>query len=442
MSGARRHANGAAGPPTSMVGSREYFVEVLTDWFANRKERTSEHITPEEIGACENRVILLLQAMAIGIVSIYRDALFSTDATDSADERSRGALYMMGVFVSDTYFSNNEKGCSTASASRVAELLGCSVNSVLRARARLVEQRILAGGRKDGHGDRWWPVINRKVAADPKASGTWLLDATSAPVKRGRPAKIYAPDGGREFANKSTPPMRGGDFPAKKSTPPKPKSTPPELKSTPRTRGDETKTETDFSDARARETRSSPQKSQPSADEVAFAERNIWVTNLGDLEIGPELLGHLTGTKGFTEEEIHLALPRALQRAGDDRSPVRLLGAIHEQLSYLRQDTAKRRGKVSKEKPAPSAAPTGPPPDLDERTRAFHAALLQGRVTPAVYHEWFADVVVKNLVGGKLIVTAATPFRKTYIAARYSNQMQDAATAAFGVQNVLVEFAR
>ena len=35
------------------------------------------------------------------------------------------------------------------------------------------------------------------------------------------------------------------------------------------------------------------------------------MTNLGDLEIGPELLGHLTGTKGFSEEEVHLALPQS-----------------------------------------------------------------------------------------------------------------------------------
>ena len=240
MSSGRGQANGAGWPPISKVGSREYLVEVLTDWFANRKERTPEYMTPEEIGACENRVAILLHAMAIGIVTIYRDALFNNNTTDSADERARGAFYMMGVYVVDTYLSNNERGFSNASAKRVAEALGCGVNSVLRARAQLVQHGILAGGRKDGHGDRWWPVISRKVAADPKASVTWLLDATSQPIKRGRPTKMYAPDVGRTFKGKSAPLVRGVNSEgSQKSTPPESKSTPPESKSTPRMRGDE-----------------------------------------------------------------------------------------------------------------------------------------------------------------------------------------------------------
>ena len=225
----------------NIAGKKAYYIEVLTDWFANRREMASECMTPEEIGACENRPALLLHAMAIGIASIYREELFNRQSTESAEERVRGAFAMMGVYVLDTYFANNVRGYSTASAERAAELLGCSVNTVKRARARLVEHRILVGGRKGGHGDRWWPAISRKVGSDPKASVVWLLDATSEPIKRGRPTEIQAPDAGPRLDGEIWTPDAGPRFSEPgKSRPPLQKSRPPDPKSSTRMRGRET----------------------------------------------------------------------------------------------------------------------------------------------------------------------------------------------------------
>jgi hypothetical protein len=240
------HNSGAQRMPednevAGIARKKAYYIEVLTDWFANRRERTSEYMTPEEIGARENRAALLLHAIAIGIASIYRETLFNRQSTENAEERVRGAFGMMGVYVLDTYLSNNDRGCSTASAERAAELLGCSVNTVKRARARLVEHRILVGGRKDGHGDRWWPVISRKLASDPRASVVWLLDATSEPIKRGRPPEIQAPDAGSRLDGEIQAPDAGSRFQeAGKSRPPDLKSRPPDSKSRPRMRGRET----------------------------------------------------------------------------------------------------------------------------------------------------------------------------------------------------------
>jgi hypothetical protein len=240
------HNSGAQPTPEDdeargIEGKKAYYIGVLTDWFANRREKLSEHMTPEEIGACESRPAVLLQAMAIGIASIFREALFNPQDSESADERARGAFAMMGVYVVDVYFSHNDRGCSTASAERVAELLGCSKNSVKRARARLVQHQILAGGRKDGYGDRWWPVISRKLAGDPKASVVWLLDATSEPIKRGRPAEIWPPDAGPRLDGEIWTPDAGPRFPEPgKSRPPLQKSRPPDPKSRPRMRGRET----------------------------------------------------------------------------------------------------------------------------------------------------------------------------------------------------------
>ena len=121
--------------------------------------------------------------------------------------------------------------------------------------------------------------------------------------------------------------------------------------------------------------------------------------------------------------------------------PVRLLRAIHEQLSYIRQETAKAQhqivheateGAISRDRPSTTARPGR------GRTRTFHAAL---RVKPEVHHAWFRNVLVRDSVDGKLIVTAPDPYMATYIAAQFSNQIEAAAKAAFGVPKVVVEVA-
>jgi len=72
---------------------------------------------------------------------------------------------------------------------------------------------------------------------------------------------------------------------------------------------------------------------------VAFAERNIFVNQYAELEIGEELRERLR--RVASDERIDLVLPRALANAQGSRDPVRLLEQINRALSYARQDAAK-----------------------------------------------------------------------------------------------------
>src|SRR5262245_38691927 len=87
-----------SGPP-ARVGhnsgaKKAYYPELLTAWFAHRKERASDYLTPKESAASDNRPALLLQAMVIGIAAIYRDGLLNPESSESAEERTRGAFFM------------------------------------------------------------------------------------------------------------------------------------------------------------------------------------------------------------------------------------------------------------------------------------------------------------------------------------------------------------
>ena len=214
---------------------RAEHIEAITDWVNNRRKLASECLTPEEIGASENRVAILLHGLVIGVVCIYREALFKPDRSESFEDRERGVLHRLGVYVAVAYLSNNEKGYCTASAGRIAALLGCDERTVRRALGSLIELRLLAGGRKETHSDRHWLVIGRKVAADPMASVVWLLDATSAPVAMGRPKKSSGPHMDRKFpeeVGKSSGPHMDRNFnPTEKSSGPSSKSSGPNSKS-------------------------------------------------------------------------------------------------------------------------------------------------------------------------------------------------------------------
>jgi hypothetical protein len=76
--------------------------------------------------------------------------------------------------------------------------------------------------------------------------------------------------------------------------------------------------------------------------EAAYAFRNIKVEK-GGLVIGEELRTDLRNDKQrYTDAEIDMALPRALERAGGSTDPTRILPKIRWALSYVRQDKAKQ----------------------------------------------------------------------------------------------------
>jgi hypothetical protein len=98
---------------------------------------------------------------------------------------------------------------------------------------------------------------------------------------------------------------------------------------------------------------------------------------------------------------------------------------------------AKEAAREARAKGGPAASPPLPTPaslpsldDLDDRTRAFHEA-LRTRVGPEIYGSWFTSVVVKELAGDKLTVTAATRFIGDWIGEHFQTQMLQAARAAF-----------
>ena len=120
---------------------RERFVSEIQDWVANRRQRSDDYMGADEIGAAKDRPFLLLRALLDGVANCYRENI-------GADER--GTDFVVGVFVTHTIFSDNERGYSNASAPRIAKFLGCSEKSVLRAGELLVQNRALCREKHPG----------------------------------------------------------------------------------------------------------------------------------------------------------------------------------------------------------------------------------------------------------------------------------------------------
>lgn len=64
---------------------------------------------------------------------------------------------------------------------------------------------------------------------------------------------------------------------------------------------------------------------------------------------------------------------------------------------------------------------------------------MQARLGPEVYSSWFTSVVVRDLVGGRLRVTASAPLIRRWIAQHYSEQMTEAGRVAFGTTLTTVD---
>jgi hypothetical protein len=173
-------------PPSDKDGRKAYFVGVITDWIENRRQRTGDHMRPEEIGAAKDRPFLLLRALLDGVAYCFRENIGADHLDKQEKIDRRGADLVVGVFVVHTMLSDNKQGYSTASAPRVGKLLGRSEKTVRRAADLLVDNRVLGCEKLPGLEDRYWPVINRAFAGEALHL-TWWLDATSEATKRGRP---------------------------------------------------------------------------------------------------------------------------------------------------------------------------------------------------------------------------------------------------------------
>jgi hypothetical protein len=168
-------------PTDDREARKAFHVAALSDWIANRRQRSDDYVPPEGIGATKkDRPFLLQRAILDNVVAYYRQ-----------HPRTKVAL---GVLVIDTILSDNSDGCSTASAVRVAKLLGCDEKYVRRARKLLAKEHLMGREKRPGLGDRHWPIINRAFVGEDLHQ-TWWLDATSeAPARRGRPEKPRTPD--------------------------------------------------------------------------------------------------------------------------------------------------------------------------------------------------------------------------------------------------------
>src|SRR5262245_26138674 len=174
-------------PRTDKDARREYFVAEIRDWIANRRQRQTDYMRPEEIGAAADRPFLLMRALLDGVASCYREDIGADHLDKHGRIDRRGADLAVGVFVVHTIFSDTRKGYSSTTAPRIAKLLGCSEKSVLRANELLAQNRVLCREKRPGLEDRYWPVINRRLAGEG-TSTTWWLDATSDGIRRGRPS--------------------------------------------------------------------------------------------------------------------------------------------------------------------------------------------------------------------------------------------------------------
>ena len=176
------HNSGAQPMPEDddKAAQRVRAIAEIRDWLANRQVRPDDYMSATEIATAANRMILLKRALADGAAYIRR----ALDALDPDPER-RGTSLVIYVYLYDCLFSDNDEGCSTASNTRYAKLLGVGERAIRYARNLLVELHALVCTRRGGLENCYWPVINRRLTGD-HVHLTWWLDATSDPINRGR----------------------------------------------------------------------------------------------------------------------------------------------------------------------------------------------------------------------------------------------------------------
>ena len=310
------------GLPDPKEARRQYLIAEIRDFIATRCQRPDDYMKPKEIGAAKDRPFLLLRSMLDGIAHYYRE--------------NPGARVLLGVFVADTIFSDNEQGCSTVSAARIAKLLSCSDKSVLRAREFLAENGLMCREKHPGLDDHHWPVVNRAMAGRG-TSTTWWLDATSEPpAKRGRPEKPRTPDVATLSKNPQTPTV----LPFEKTPDSK-------LENPGHHVSDEFSIEfTEEKRGRALtrfQTNGQVQMmgalNPDAAARRAYATRNISISESGKVTIGEEFRAQLR-SEGFAESMIDTGLLNAC-RYIDGGNPEKWLKTVRTACGWARRDEGK-----------------------------------------------------------------------------------------------------
>jgi hypothetical protein len=175
--------NGLVSPtppnPRDAEARRAYHVAEIKAYLAGRRP-LAEVLEAAELASAEDRPYLILRSL-LNNTALYQRA-------------HSGERIDLAVQVVDRIFSDNSDGCSTASAQRVAALLGCDERSVRRARERNANAGLTRWNHRPGLADQHWPAIDRNLVGQ-NTSTVWWLDATSEPpAPRGRPRKERTPD--------------------------------------------------------------------------------------------------------------------------------------------------------------------------------------------------------------------------------------------------------
>jgi hypothetical protein len=240
-----------------------------------------------------------------------------------------------GILALVTFMAESKDAICYLTIKRTAKIFARTERSIRECVSDLERDGVISVKRNtDGLPQYYWPLIPHAMTT-MGTSVAWFADALSEkPKSNGRPAKKADPktpgtivpppsEKGRNSSAKPPEHLQHSNI-ASSNLLKRGRRQPPT-----RSRAPETATP-----------RGQPSMGAALNPEIAFAERNVTVNQYGELEIGGELRERLRAVA--TDEQIDLALPRALERAQGSRDPMRLLEKINYALSYARQDAAGR----------------------------------------------------------------------------------------------------
>jgi hypothetical protein len=152
----------------SIEERRAQFVQLITDWAANR--RKEDALTRQELANLDSaqRLVAQKHAPLDNFAYVYRQ--------NPRADVAPGCL----LFV--TLFSDNNRGRCEYSMDRIARFFGRSSRAIQDAMKRLENQGLISRELR-GRGYVYWPVVNRAFAID-RAHHGWLVDAMAPPNYR------------------------------------------------------------------------------------------------------------------------------------------------------------------------------------------------------------------------------------------------------------------
>ncbi len=145
----------------SIEERRAQFVQLITDWAANR--RKEDALTRQELANLDSAQRLVAQKHALldNFAYVYR--------------KNPRADVAPGCLLFVTLFSDNNRGRCEYSMDRIARFFSRSPRAIQDAMKRLENQGLISRELR-GRGYVYWPVVNRAFAID-RAHHGWLVDA-------------------------------------------------------------------------------------------------------------------------------------------------------------------------------------------------------------------------------------------------------------------------